>query len=121
MVALAIMLASLTFMLPRAATASSIAQKAASHRSEAILRQALERADIAREEARAAERHAAEKAAHATAQEEVSASQAAVSEQVSYHPQTATFRKSGGRQRSCSLHEVLLSTQVECSLKACFS
>ena len=66
----------------RAAAASNIAHRAAIHKSEAVLSQAVEKADIAREEAKAAEREAAEKAAHATAQEEVSTSQAAVSEQV---------------------------------------
>lgn len=62
--------------------ASSIAQKAAINKAESILHQAVEKAEMAQEEAKAAERQAAEKAAHAVAHEEVSASQAEVSEQV---------------------------------------
>lgn len=62
--------------------ASNVAHKAVIAKSEKILGQALEKAEIAREESRHAGRQAAENAAHAAAQEEVSTSQADATEQV---------------------------------------
>lgn len=72
-------------MVCRAALASSIAQKAAVHKSETILRQAVERAEMAKEEVRTAERQAAEKAAHAAAQEGISLSQFEIADKARPH------------------------------------
>ncbi len=72
--------------------ASSVAQKAAVHKAESILQQAVQKAEFAQEEAKAAERQAAESAAHAVAHEEVSSSQTEVAEQVFIPPTSLSLR-----------------------------
>ena len=62
-------------------TASDVAQQAANSKSEKVLRVAVERAERASHEAKAAERRAAEAAAHSIAHQEVSTSQAEVADQ----------------------------------------
>ena len=68
-------------LLCRAVTANDVAQQAASSKSEKVLRVAVERAERATHEAKAAERRAAEAAAHSIAHQEVSTSQAEVADQ----------------------------------------
>ena len=70
----------------RAAAASSVAQQAACQKSEVVLQEAVSRAERAQAEADQAVKQAAEAAAYASAHQEVSGSQAAVSEHVCASP-----------------------------------